>query len=63
MSTLLTTAETAALLNVSTRTVARRAALPPSDPRHLPYVRKLEGIRGGYLFKRAAIDLIAGRAA
>ena len=54
MSTLLTSAETATRLGVSTRTVARRAASG-----ELPFVRKLPGIRGGYLFEAAIIDRIA----
>ena len=52
--TLLTTAETAALLSRSVRTVARLAA-----EGELPYVRKLDGIRGGYLFDRGTVELFA----
>lgn len=51
---LLTTAEAAKRLRISTRTIARRAG--SGD---LPYVRKLDGIRGSYLFDAAVIDLIA----
>lgn len=52
--TLLTTAETAAMLGRSPRTVARLAA-----EGELPYVQKLEGVRGSYLFDRGTVQLFA----
>ena len=52
--TLLTTAEAAPRLDISTRTLARRARAGL-----VPYVRKLDGIRGGFLFDAAVIDVIA----
>ena len=51
--TLLTTAEAARQLGISTRTLARRAG-----DGTVPHVRKLDGIRGGYLFDAAVITLI-----
>jgi excisionase family DNA binding protein len=53
---LLTSAEAALRLGVSTRTIARRAA--SGD---LPFVRKLGGVRGGYLFDSAVVDLYLRR--
>lgn len=50
--TLLTTAETASLLGRSPRTVAKLA-----QDGELPYVRKLDGKRGGYLFDRGTVEL------
>jgi excisionase family DNA binding protein len=49
---LLTTAEAAALLGCSTRTIARLAASG-----ELPHVRKLAGVRGGYLFDQGTVEL------
>lgn len=51
---LLTTAEAGKLLGRSPRTVARLAASG-----ELPYVRKLDGVRGGYLFDRPIVELFA----
>ena len=48
--TLITTADAARALGISTRTVARRAASG-----QLPYALKLDGIRGHYLFDPAVI--------
>ena len=49
---LLTTAEVAQLLERSPRTVAKLAASG-----ELPCVRKLDGVRGGYLFDRGTVEL------
>ena len=54
--TLLTTAEAAQRMGISIWTVSRRARAGK-----LPYVRKLPGIRGGYLFDPGALDRAAGR--
>lgn len=56
--TLLTTAETAKRLHLSTRTITRRAADPRRDD-HIPPVRKLDGVRGGYLFDARIIAQLA----
>ena len=40
---------------MSTRTLARRAGLGKGQ---IPYVRKLPGIRGGYLFDATVIDYL-----
>jgi len=52
---LLTTAETAALLGKSVRTIARLAGNGA-----LPYEHKTPGKRGQYLFRRKVIERIAG---
>ena len=51
---LLTTAETAKVLDRSTTWVVRKARSG-----ELPYVQKLGGIRGGYLFDASVIALVA----
>ena len=54
VSTLITVADVAARLGVSRTTVHRYAA--SGD---LPYVNKMPGIRGGYLFDPAVVALFA----
>ena len=52
---LLTTAEVAVLLGVSPREVARRVSTGS-----LEAMAKLPGVRGAYVFERAAIEALAG---
>jgi excisionase family DNA binding protein len=51
---LLTTAQVAAKLGKSTRTVQRMA-----ESRELPYVAKLPGPRGAYVFDPEVVELAA----
>lgn len=53
---LITTAELAALRGVSTRTIIRQA-----ERGDLPVAAKAPGIRGAYLFDRAAVEALATR--
>lgn len=54
MGSLLTSAEAAQKLRVSRTTIHRWVTTG-----RLPYIQKLEGIRGGYLFAPAAVDRLA----
>ena len=51
---LLSTAQVAKMLGKSTRTIHRMA-----DSGELPYVEKLEGLTGAYVFDPSVIELIA----
>lgn len=53
---LLTTAEVAEILGCSPRTVARMA-----DNGELEAAHKHNGLRGAYLFEKAAVDVVARR--
>jgi excisionase family DNA binding protein len=51
---LLTTNEAARILGKSVSTVLRMA-----DSGELPHARKMPGLRGGYLFDKAVVELVA----
>lgn len=52
-TSILTAAEAGEILGCSARTVIRKAE---ADPPELPFVRKLPGPNGDYLFDRAAVE-------
>lgn len=54
----LTAAESGTILGVSARTVIRRA-----EAGELPYIRKLPGPNGDYLFRRAVVERAAAEQA